>query len=452
MIRRHLFRLLQAITVVCQLSLPGTAFAATEYATFESFYGNNFHINWDTGLSAVFVAEGIVSLNPIALGVETVFFASDQAVKKYQYGKFVEQSKLMITLPLPRDSKGPDSYEEALTVLEDSSPEQALSGSHNQKIIKDAIKKIAETKDGDLTAAEQSRKLSLLALLHFVSNNYPEAKRYSYRAYQKASAAKSKATLPAFIYSVSTLYDEKIDFSTSVRFFRHALEKEPENPLTPLLFRIYLDRMMYRFNDGDLPAESLRVIYNISKSLSLDERKRSIQLEVLRCYLNRLEGEKITIDSLAGTVNKTIKDSPRTLVNVKHAMSEYKVLLAGANESVKYQTDSVLKSLKIKPGMFENSWIKVKNTFGYKTVRWERKWVDELNGPKVHLESYTKDKNRLEILVSNLEAYQNELLRARHTRKITMQPEANVESPYIYWIYSLLALLAGLFMLRKCKS
>ena len=63
--------------------------------------------------------------------------------------------------------------------------------------------------------------------------------------------------------------------------FSYSIRSEPDNPITPLLFAIFLDRATYRFNDGYLSSKSRFDIYDVSRSVPYDERQAIIQLGLL---------------------------------------------------------------------------------------------------------------------------------------------------------------------------
>ncbi|EDN68078.1 conserved hypothetical protein [Beggiatoa sp. PS] len=106
---------------------------------------------------------------------------------------------------------------------------------------------------------------TLLALLYLNHHKYVEAKKSALLAIKKARTEKIKRTLPALIYAVSGLYEEKADIShLTQNFFNYAILAEPDNPLIPLAFVVYLDRIMFRFNDGLSKESHLRELVKIA--------------------------------------------------------------------------------------------------------------------------------------------------------------------------------------------
>lgn len=117
--------------------------------------------------------------------------------------------------------------------------------------------------------------------MHFVSNDYDKAQSYALDAIKNARKAEIKRTLPAFVYAASKIYEENYDFNkVTQNYFRYSILAEPNNPIIPLLFSIYLDRMTLRFEDEFLNEKHFRLIYNIMKEESL-EKLRYVNYTIL---------------------------------------------------------------------------------------------------------------------------------------------------------------------------
>lgn len=495
------------ILLVGILILPEFANAAAEYATFESFYRPSLSWPWIIGgavVAAIIGGAVIVftggAASPIVVGVGTwvgglmgfsgaaaanaglallgggsiatgglgvlggaalltavfsfgttvvIDYGTGKAVEAYDYSRFAENSKKMTTLPLPRNTSGPDSYEDALEVLEDVNQGDALFTNKNQAVIQKAIGTIKFANKVALTSEEGSREQSLLALLYFTNNDYVAAKRHADVAYRLALNANVKATLPAFIYATSSMYDEKPDFKRSTAFFNYAVTNEFDNPLSPLLFAIYLDRVMYRFNDGYLPYSSLDSIYNLSKPLQYDERKAVIQLGLLNRYLTSIKLEQQKVISLAGSPNKTIKDSPKTLMTVQGALREYKSLLTRSKSAIDDQASTLKPRLERPEEFFDK-------VTGKGIKEWETKWSGEIGNMHTLWTSYSNGVAGLESQVKALESYQAELERARLEKaksEKAQQTKGAVSGdslrwwPYVTFIF--VTLLIGAYLFRR---
>lgn len=490
------------------LILPEIANAATEYATFESFYHQPSITIWILAGATVFAViagavifftggaasplvvsagtwvgglmgySGIAATNAglallgggsivygglgmaggVALLTAALTFSTTMvidysvstAMNSYNYSKFVNDSRKMTTLPLPRNDSGSDAYEDAIKVLKDINSNESLFSGHNQTVIKDAIKKIETSRVADITQEENAREQSLLALLYFTSNDYVMSRKYAADAYALASGLKGKATLPAFIFATTSLYEEKPDFQKTLDYFNYAVTNESANPLTPLLYAIYLDRVMYRFNDGALPYSALDKIFALSESLQSDQRKTVIRLGLQNRYFTAIKIEQQKILSLAKTINKTIKDSPKTLATVKAALNEYKLLLSHSREALDKQTHAVAANLNRDNG-----------TIAKLRGRGIEKWEMETNQQLVTLNtlwlSYSNNAAELEGVVRELEQYQAKLERTRKEAKSKQGQPSGIaandnKGGVSWWIYlSTIAamLLIGIFLFRR---
>lgn len=500
------------LLIGCLFLLPELSNAATEYSTFNSFYFQPLNPIWiiagasaaavlgvafiiftggtaspavasmGTWLGGLMGYSGIAATNAglamlgggsIASGglgvlggtalltaafsfstTAVVDYAATKAVEIYDYSKFVDSSKKMATLPLPKNTSGPESYEAGMKVLEKANNEESLFTNHNQAIIQEAIKTIRLPIKDKLSGAEKSREQSLLGLLHFTSNNYVLAKDQSASAYNLAINGGKKATFPAFIYATSMLYDLKPDFNKSLSFFKYSLVNEPHNPITPLLFRIYLDRMMYRINDGYLNPIAIDKVYALSGSLPYNDRKALIQSGYLGLidhyfFLIKREQQKIIIFTDG---NKEIKDSPKTLVEVKNSLKYYKLLLTSLNLKLDDQSKQLDSRIKRQPKFFD----KLRD----KDLKdWEIKWNKKIIESRTLWSSYFNGIAGLESQVRELERHQAELERARlEKEKLKRSLDIETKSKDNRWGWWAIILLIGSLLLliklllRRCSS
>jgi len=417
---------------------------AEEYATFASFYKSSNSIGWLLAIIFAFIAGAVIyftggTASPIVTSIGTwignmmglsgiaatnaglallgggslasgglgiiggvsvltaalsfgtdivIDFTAGYVKTKYQYSKFSEHSKFMTTIPIPLNDKGPKSYIAAIKILEDKiSSKESIYSNYNQNIIKQALQTLNDTDDSTLFSnniaiGEKSKKEALYSVLYFLLNEYKISKEHALASIISARKADKRRTLPAFIYAVSSLYEENYDFNRITKdYFRYSILAEPDNPIIPLLFSIYLDRMMYRFNDGFLTASSLQIISNIAMEDSIKDKISILCPIILSRYLIRLKIEQQKISSLALTENKTIKNSPKTLSTIISSLEEYETLLQGSN-------------------LLIENWL-----FGENDLDNEEK-------EKAHefyslLQLYYKDKARLSNLIDDLKGYQS---------------------------------------------
>ncbi len=269
----------------------------------------------------------------LTFGTEMVFdYTLSKAVIEYQYNNLVEHSEKMPTLPPPVNRSGSDAYESAIKILEGIDKKSPLSTNGNQELIRQAISGI-ETDEEFLSEDERIKSESLLSLLYFISNEYKEAKGHARTAIEYARDSEIRRTLPAFIYATSSLYEPEFDFShITHNYFSYSVLAEPDNPLIPLLFSIYLDRVLLRFNDNFLDEEVLYQIFTVMESSVLEELRMQNYTTLLSRYFMRLKLEQQKIMALTNASSNTIKNSPKTLEVVNDSFDSYKTLLRGAEK------------------------------------------------------------------------------------------------------------------------
>lgn len=424
--------------------LPDMASAATEYATFGAFYKESSAISWVLALVVALVVGAIIfftggTASPIVLSIGSwiggmmglsgiaatnaglallgggsiasggfgiiggtalltaaLSFGTDvvidytigKAVSEYKYSNLVENSKNMPTLPLPMNDSGPKAYKNAIKILSEYNKELPIFSSENQELIRKCIAALESARDSSDTD-DLSKNLSLLSLLYFVSNDYIEARKYAYLAIDSARKSNTRRTLPAFVYATSTLYENEFNFSAITNdYFRYSVLAEPDNPLIPLLFSIYLDRLLLRFNDGYLDEGSLSQIFEIMKSPALEDARVLNYTVLISRYFIRLKLEQQKITSLASTSNETIRDNPKTLAVVIDSLNRYSMLA---------QDSSSIMSHFLALELDEE---------------------DRLKASEFHnlIVNYIQDKERLASLVDNLKDHQKNLLKNKHWR------------------------------------
>lgn len=437
--------------------LPAVAMAADQ-STFESFYKGSASIGWAIGALVAIAGGALIfftggTASPIVAGLGTwvgtlmgysgiaatnaglallgggsvasgglgmlggaalltaalsfgtgavIDYSVGTVVEEYSYSKFAESSKQMTSLPLPKNSSGPVSYGEAFKTLKKVNDKESIFSEANQSVIKEAVHVLQTVKDVNPSKVETARSQTLLALLQFSRNDYVQAKKAARIAYELNRSSKEQGSLAAFIYSSSVLYDRKIDFADSLKKFRQSVAAEPKNPMTPVLFAVYLDRVMYRLNDGALSPQHLNQIYEVSKSLTYDEKKAAVQLGILNRYLIRLFAEDQRILALTGTENRIIKDSSETLTDAQEALKRYRSLISSSKVVAGSQRNILNARLGSKKSNFDR-------LTGKGVKDWETKWSDEVAKRLNTISKYAGAAATLELQIKQLEAHHDQL-------------------------------------------
>ncbi len=375
----------KTVLFVCLIVLSQeNLLAVTEQATFHSFYVESSYIGWILAAIAAIAAGAAIffsggTATPVVAGIGTwigemaglsgaaatnyglallgggsivsgglgiaggtavltaaltfstevvIDYTVGSAYKTYSYSKFVEESKKMPTLPIPQNEEGSSSYEDAVVFLKENiKTQESLFSNENQKVLRDALKQYRLNDDN-------IKESVLKSYLFFVTNDYDDAKEQAMLAIRKAREEQIRRTLPAFIYAVSSMYQQQIDFDTiNHDFFRYSVLAENDNKLIPLMFAIYLDRIMYRMNDDEaLNYTTLNKVKEIAFELDEDDIKLQSLVVVMMRYFIRIKIEQQKILALVDTANEKIKNSPKTLKILQSSFQEYKNLLVSMRD------------------------------------------------------------------------------------------------------------------------
>jgi hypothetical protein len=326
---------------------------------------------------------GGVAVLTAALSFSTdvvIDYSAGKVIESYDYDEFAKASRQMTTLPLPRNDRGPRVYRQALAALAEVENEQPLSSEHNRRVVSDAIALINRAKVSGLDGDEIARVDTLLALLYFVSDDYLLAVDKAVSAHNAASAEGMISTVPAFIFATCLLYDEEINFDQSMEWFTYAISEEPDNPLSPLLFSVFMDRVMYRLNDDALTIEQMRKVAAVYEATDLQSQRTPVQIAMLSRHMLLLKLEQQKISSLAQSSSERIRRSEGTVTELRNSLDDYQLLLEGAN--------------------FLAGALSTSDALSDESVPEELRNVREL------MAQYSSDRFRLEGLVAELERYQ----------------------------------------------
>ncbi len=337
-----------------------------------------------------FVLTGLFSFT-----TEIVFdYSTNKVLDSYDYNNFTNDSKNMITLPLPNNTSGSDLYENAMDFIDGIDSNTPFSSDDTQTKIHNAIRTLEiqfnrdnlkndERSQNSVKTSDKTREYSLISLLYFITNNYKDAREYAQKSIFLAKEENINHTMSSYIYATSSLYDEKVNYENILDNLRYSMLNEPENPIIPLLVSIHLDRMMYRFNE--IGENGLGKIYQLTKSKSLEEFRLENSFIILSRYFIGLKKEQQKISSLATVENKTLKDSPKTLNVIKKSFKDYVNLINGAT--------IILKDLKK---------VEVEDDEILKTQ-------EQIKIYKELVAQYTNDKSRLQGFIQSLTSYQESL-------------------------------------------
>lgn len=376
--------LLSTFVVVCLFAYPGAAEASSDYASFAAFYEKNWSPVWllliglaiAVGVAVIVIAPpvgaaagavgstigGAAGLHGIAatnfglallgggavaaggLGIAGgmgvlasafVFttgvatdYAAHQVRERSRFESFVDESKNFMTLPLPRSTDGRLRYRQAMEELAKINPEAPLMESENQGIVSSAIEIMDP--DREVSGTRDSvRNDTMLALLHFVSNDYENAGIVAERAMSHGQRQRVVVSLPEYIFAVSLLYKQEIDFPAVLQHFDNSLRTEPGNPLAGLMYAVLLDRIHYRMNEGSLGAAELNQLAFWANPGVLGGEALPVHAVLLARYLLRLFDAQQRIEYGVSLDDLDIRDSEKSVQEIRQALSEYRSLIEG---------------------------------------------------------------------------------------------------------------------------
>ncbi len=306
-------------------------------------------------------------------------YSATWALNEYDYRKLVDSSKKLPTLPIPLNDSGSKAYKLAIEKLENIDKNKPLFDEDNLLVVRQAIDVLKNSPD-EPKKEKRAKNEILLAILYFISNDYMLSRDHAIKAIYLANTLNEKKTLPEYIYAVTELYEKKPYINAALASLRYSVTGEPDNPLVPLMFSIYLDRYVVVFNDNFNAGDHFEKVFYIMQQGSLADNYLTNYIILLSRYFIRLKTEQQRISSLTQSNIAAIRNSHKTLQFVQSSFTEYNKLLEGG--------ERVIHEL-----------LAMKNDFDEE----QRSQLIEFN--KLLL-SYYKDRERLSKLIDELRAYQ----------------------------------------------
>jgi len=258
----------------------------------------------------------------IDYGCTTAFHAYDQH-------KFIEASRTMATLPWPKNDDGPDPYENAFERLEKLQENEDEENSFLQvEQLKDIRKELLMGDLKNCDAEDSSRIYCLAGLISYKLLDFESAEDYSARAISFARKAELRRTLPAFIYAASKMRADNYNFrDVTKNYFRYAVLAEPDNELIPLMYSIYLSKMVYRSQDGFIAPTDFDLLLNISNEESLEDFQEAILIQIVASCFKVLKIYQQQILSVSQSRSNVVRSNPEAKAFVENSFLKYKAIL-----------------------------------------------------------------------------------------------------------------------------
>ena len=235
-----------------------------------------------TGTAALVVGTIIVN------GAVDVAFqvGADEVSAHFDRSKFEESSKRMITLPFLKNPYGGGCCKAIFKKLSDINDEISLDSAANSTILDDALSLIEESES---TGAPKFKENLIKAVILFRKGDYHATKVITEKLLGEAKANGYSPSMAYFLTSVTSLYDDEIDLRSSIAMFDASLKSEPDNPIFPVLYGMYMDRISYLMSFGRIPTSAYKTLVNTTTSIK-DKKTQSIAIYILyaRC-INLIE-------------------------------------------------------------------------------------------------------------------------------------------------------------------
>ena len=261
-------------------------------------------------------------------------YSATRGVQPYQAQKFREASHGMMHLPFPLSDSGPPRYREAVRRLNsidfktNTSPKSVMGTAE----FRSALDLLRAEADPRLSAEAVVREASLLAMLELYASEYERAGQTAQAALARVGEARHRVTVLHFVNGVAMLADDQPAHEQSFAAFEKSVLEEPDNPLAPILFAAYLDRLVTRMNDRAVPDQLLHEVHELAGSVRDDKQRAVIRLGILSRYLIRIKQEQQVIHSLIAERAGEGARSDQALASVDSALAGQGDLIAAAQD------------------------------------------------------------------------------------------------------------------------
>ncbi len=322
------------------------------------------------------IAGGAALLTAVfTFGTEVVVDATiTNRQDAYNYSAFTAQTQTMVTLPLPRNDNGPKSVEAAFKILKKIDAEANLRDPEVQIEIERALAALKNTPDGSITATENARKQTFTAILQLILGRAKEARASAASAYLLAQKEQILRVTPAFVLAVTELHEELPDVAKADAYLKYAVNGESDNPLTPLLVKMYADRLTARISAGSLAPQSTAGTIQLI-AIQPDDKRSAINYGIMQGQLfSAIKIEQQHLLYLLRTDNQALLSNPRTAEKAAEVLADFRALLAQADQLLKDGNERVSRQLD-------------EGTFSV-TPAWAKSWAVQWLQAHALLESY----------------------------------------------------------------
>lgn len=271
---------------------------------------------------------------------------------------------------------------------------------------------------------------TLLAMLHFIQNDYEAARETAASVIAAAPGELSKTSLAEFILAASELQKDAPDYAASTGYFERAWNTDGEARFRPLMLAIYLDRLEYRYRAQGAPVEQIDQIHEVLARDSYGKPKVGFGKVELARRIILLKYEQQRILALTGSNSESLRSDPAVLDESRGALRRYLALLDS--------TASIVIS-------YQNEFGRVAVDYLFGPAKWEKDWQDSLHHYARLLDEYAAHTKELQAAIDELAEYQRRL--AKEPESLA-QEEVRTE-PSVFKVFAA-AIFAGLAVCVAC--
>lgn len=306
-----------------------------------------------------------------------ISYGVDAASEAWSSSKFVEANKEMLTLPIPRNTKGGNAYVMTVEFLQKNiNSNEPLQSKDNQSVLESA-KVLLETKmplerDNDF----KTKDMTLMALLCLQTCDFKNAFDWGQKANNLARRTNNKSTLPLFIMALAHFSSPEVSNTIDVikDDLKPSYEREPKNKLIVLMTGCCVERLMYKYHFGQIGSDDILWFWSVvtgnkikseraAEAMSivvaraLVEMKRTQQDIIITCKDEMgLREEKGVVPELERRYN-----SLNDLVNIMsaHLMPRLKELESDLPKDSKIRYAEVNRLLMQYKAVMKDLWLKI---------------------------------------------------------------------------------------------
>lgn len=234
-------------------------------------------------------ALGLTGGTALAVGTAIIVGASEIAIQltfdevtaHFEYEKFKEDSKKMISLPVMNNPYGGGECKKVFKILSNLDKESRLDSGSNLEILENALAILDKSESAGIARYKENLIKSVIL---FQKGDYLSSKNIAKKMIDGKHIERTSLAMPYYLYAVSSFYDKDIDVDASVSALKKSIMAEPDNPILMLIYGIYMDRFTYLLAWNKISASHY---YDVIDTISpiKDEKKQAMVLYVLyaRC-------------------------------------------------------------------------------------------------------------------------------------------------------------------------